>query len=259
MSFKSPCGGFKLDEKSFSLDENGVLSVSGGGSIPKPLTYDYMPEGYPSKGVGTVTLMEEQELKFSDLGGMSVAVSPVQFDISVGQIYTVVWDGVEYSCVCHDSEQGPYIGNPALIGLESTSEPFVYIKDSGRYMWGSYDTVTSHTIGVTGPDMVYKTIDKKFLPEAEKFVVDATNLPSDNTGWGNLSDSLTAALDAGDEIFLDVYGDGGILLKLTNARSGEYLFIYPKNNRTVSAYVLEAFKSDGGKLKNYDIYTHTGP
>ena len=32
MSFKIPCGGFKLDENSFSLDENGVLSVSGGGS-----------------------------------------------------------------------------------------------------------------------------------------------------------------------------------------------------------------------------------
>lgn len=30
MSFKIPCGGFKLDEKSFSLDVNGVLSVSGG-------------------------------------------------------------------------------------------------------------------------------------------------------------------------------------------------------------------------------------
>ena len=252
MSFKIPCGGFKLDEKSFSLDENGVLS------IPKPLTYDYMPEGYPSKSVETVTLMEEQELKFSDLGGVFTAGSPVQLGISVGQIYTVVWDGVEYSCVCHDSEQGPYIGNPALIGLESTSEPFIYMEDSGRYMWGSYNAATIHTIGVTGPDMVYKTIDKKFLPEVGKFVVDATNLPSNTTGWDNLSDSLRAALDAGTEIFLDVYGDGGALLKLTNAGNGEYLFIYPKDNRTVSAYVLQALKSDGGKLKNYDIYTHTG-
>ena len=34
----------------------------GGGSVPKPLTYDYMPEGYPSKTMGTVTLMEEQEV-----------------------------------------------------------------------------------------------------------------------------------------------------------------------------------------------------
>ena len=33
MSFKIPCGGFRLDEESFSLDENGVLSVSGGGVL----------------------------------------------------------------------------------------------------------------------------------------------------------------------------------------------------------------------------------
>ena len=251
MSFKIPCGGFKLDEKSFSLDKNDVLS------IPKPLTYDYMPEGYPSKSIETVTLMEEQEVKFSNLGGTFTASSPVQFYISVGQTYTVVWDGVEYSCVGHDFEQGTYIGNPALIGLESTSEPFVYLKDGSRYMWVSYDTSTSHTISVTGLGMVYKTIDKKFLPEAGKFVVDATNLPSDTTGWGNLSDSLRAAIDAGTEIFLDVYGNGKTLLKLTNAKGGEYLFIYPKDYRTVSVYVLEALKSDGGELKNYDIYTHT--
>ena len=50
MSLKIPCGGFKLDEKSFSLDENGVLS------IPKPLTYDYMPEGYPSKSEETTSI-----------------------------------------------------------------------------------------------------------------------------------------------------------------------------------------------------------
>ena len=50
MSFKIPCGGFKLDEKSFSLDKNDVLSIS------KPLTYDYMPEGYPSKSEGTTSI-----------------------------------------------------------------------------------------------------------------------------------------------------------------------------------------------------------
>ena len=252
MSFKVPCGGFRLDEKSFSLDENGVLSV------PKPLTYDYMPEGYPSKGIGYVTLMEEQEVTFSNMGGVFTATSPVQFDISDGQTYTIVWDGVEYSCVCHVIEGIPYIGNPAALNLESTGEPFSYLKEGSIYMWLSYDTSASHTISVTTQGTVYKTIDKKFLPEAEKFVVDATNLPSGAAGWGNLHDSLEAAIDAGSEIFLDVYGDGKTLLKLTNAKAGEYLFIYPKSINTVSAYVLEAFKSDGGKLNNYDIYTHTG-
>ena len=259
MSFKIPCGGFRLDEESFSLDDNGVLSVSGGGgSIPKPLTYDYMPEGYPSKSVETVTLMEEQEVTFSNVGGVYVATAPVKIDISVGQTYTVVWDGVEYSCVGHDSEQGTYIGNPAFIGLESTSEPFVYLEDGSRYMWGSYDTSTSHTIKVIGPQEIYTTMDVKFIPVAGKFVVDATNLPSDTTGWGNLHNSLEAALDAGAEIFLDVYGDGESLLKLTNASGSLYLFIYPKNDSTVSAYILEILASDGGELKNYDIYTHTG-
>lgn len=37
MSFKIPCGGFRLDENSFSLDENGVLSISGSGSDLTPI------------------------------------------------------------------------------------------------------------------------------------------------------------------------------------------------------------------------------
>ena len=254
----------------FEVDVNGLtqqyrtkpvmnVNITGSsGSIPKPLTYDYMPEGYPKKVIGAVTLMEEREVAFTSYGSLFAATSPVKFDILDGQTYTVVWDGVEYSCVGHaTTEAGNYIGNPEALGGESTGEPFLYAPEQ-NYLWVSYNTSTSHTIKVTTQGTVYKTIDKKFLPKAEKFVVDATNLPSDTAGWGNLSESLKAALDAGTEIFLDVYGNGENLLKLTNAMSREYLFIYPKNDRTVSAYVLEALASDGGELKNYDIYTHTG-
>ena len=161
MSFKIPCGGFKLDEKSFSLDENGVLS------IPKPLTYDYMPEGYPSKSVGTVTLMEEQEVTFSDMGGGAYeAAEPVKIDISDGQTYTIVWDGVEYSCVCHVANGVSYIGNPVAFGAESTGEPFVYVIMGSQYIWVSYDTATSHTIKVTTIGTIYQTIDVNMLPKA---------------------------------------------------------------------------------------------
>ena len=60
----------------FEVDVNGLtqrystkptmnVDITGSSaSVPKPLTYDYMPEGYPSKSVGTVTLMEEQEVTF---------------------------------------------------------------------------------------------------------------------------------------------------------------------------------------------------
>ncbi len=173
MSFKIPCGGFKLDEKSFSLDENGVLSVSGGGgSIPKPLTYDYMPEGYPSKSVGTVTLMEEQEVTFADSGeGVYRATAPVKIDVLDGQTYTVVWDGVEYSCVGHVTRGGSYIGNPAAFGAESTGEPFVY-ANLGSSIWVSYDTATSHTIKVMRQQETYTPMDANFIPNTIQRVGD---------------------------------------------------------------------------------------
>lgn len=231
----------------------------GGGSIPKPLTYDYMPEGYPSKSIEPTTIMEEQEVAFADIGGIYAAAAPVEIDVLDGQTYTIVWDGVEYSCIGHVAGGNIYIGNPQFLGPESTptGEPFLYAVVN-QSTWISYDTTTSHTIGVTGPDTVYKTIDKKFLPEAKKFVVNATNLPTNTTGWRNLHDSLKAALDAGAEIFLDVYGNGKTLLKLTNAYGTGYLFMYPKKSDTVSAYILTAYLSDGGSLKEYDIYTNTG-
>lgn len=138
---------------------------SGGGSIPKPLTYDYMPEGYPSKSIETVTLMEEQELAFADMGGAFGATAPVKIDISDGQTYTIVWDGVEYSCVGHVLEGGSYIGNPAAFGLEATSEPFLYFNGE-QPAWASYDTATSHTISVTTQATTYEKIDENFLPKS---------------------------------------------------------------------------------------------
>ena len=171
MSFKIPCGGFKLDEKLFSLDKNDVLS------IPKPLTYDYMPEGYPSKSVGYVTLMEEQELKFSDSGGVFTADSPVQLGIYVGQTYTVVWDGVEYSCVCHVCEDSKYIGNPAAIGLESTGEPFLYVTEPiGQ--WASYDTATSHTIEVMRQQETITPMSADFMPVVDGVIISSSTADS---------------------------------------------------------------------------------
>ena len=172
MSFKIPCGGFKLDEKSFSLDKNDVLS------IPKPLTYDYMPEGYPSKGVETVTLMEEQEVAFADSGeGAYRATAPVKIDVLDGQTYTVVWDGVEYSCVGHVTRGGSYIGNPAAFGAESTGEPFVY-ANLGSSIWASYDTATTHTIKVMRQQETYTTMDVNFIPNTIQRVGDDVIIPS---------------------------------------------------------------------------------
>ena len=172
MSFKIPCGGFKLDEKLFSLDKNDVLS------IPKPLTYDYMPEGYPSKSIEYVTLMEEQEVTFYDTdSGLMEAFSPVALDTKLGDKLTVVWDGVSYDVVVKELvTPGPggnmvkiMFGNLALINKgESEDYPFVCCGVSApvdEFFWDTADTAASHTIKVMRPTVKYTPIDINYMPE----------------------------------------------------------------------------------------------
>ena len=139
----------------------------GGGSVPKPLTYDYMPEGYPKKSVQTTTLMEEQELAFALAGGaVYIALLTEALDIAEGQTYTVNWDGTEYRCVCGANNATLYIGNPAIMGAgDDTGEPFIYgyNKNISSGQFATFDTSATHTISV-------KTIAETITPMAEEFM-----------------------------------------------------------------------------------------
>lgn len=167
---KVPCGGFRIDNDTLKLKSDGTLyAAGGGGSIPKPLTYDYMPEGYPSKSIGTVTLMEEQEVSpFTDAGeGLMSAVSPVVLELADGDNLTVVWDGVSYDTVVTMVRgQFPAFGNLGLAGMgDVTDYPFLYLN-GGTPTWITADTATSHTIKVIATKTVYNTIDVNMLPKA---------------------------------------------------------------------------------------------
>ena len=139
-------------------------------SIPKPLTYDYMPEGYPEKNIQTVTLMEEQEVDFSIRTGELVgAYSPVQFVPVLGQTYTISFDGVEYECEAKSPEAGwVYFGNLHIMmpSKEDTGEPFIYTNE-GSWLWmGSSGTIEmgNHTIGVTNVTETITPMAEEFLP-----------------------------------------------------------------------------------------------
>lgn len=141
----------------------------GGGSVPKPLTYDYMPEGYPSKSVQTTTLMEEQEVAFASPGdGMpNVGIPTTTFIPVEGQTYIVNWDGAEHECVCSIFGGGYLVlGNLSIVGAgDDTGEPFIYLNlPSKGSEFETFDTASSHTIKVTTISTVYQTIDEKFLP-----------------------------------------------------------------------------------------------
>lgn len=142
---------------------------SGDVSIPKPLTYDYMPEGYPSKSVETVTLMEEQEVAFTNSEGLMMAISPVAFELAEGDNLTVVWDGVNWdAAVTVFGGQYPAFGNLGLGDLgDITDHPFIYFgRGGGNALWATTDTAANHTIKVTATKTVFQSMSEDFIPQS---------------------------------------------------------------------------------------------
>ena len=169
---KISCGGFMLGEGLVLSEDGKTLSVSGGGggSVPKPLTFDYMPDGYPTKSVGTVTLMEEQEVAFtfSERERVYMAQLTNAFKIVDGQTYTVIWDGTEYICVSSLANMRLIIGNLSIVGAGSdTGEPFVYgyNRKNGYGMFATHDTSASHTISVKTAEEIVTPIAEEYLPK----------------------------------------------------------------------------------------------
>ena len=139
----------------------------GGSSVPKPLTFDYMPEGYPTKSVETTTLMEKQQVAFelSEEEGVYIALITNAFKIVDGQIYTVNWDGTEYICVPSLADVGLIIGNLSIAGMgDDTGEPFIYVYNTDG-IFGALDTSASHTISVKTTAETVTQMAFDYMPE----------------------------------------------------------------------------------------------
>ena len=168
---KISCGGFMLGEGLVLSEDGKTLSVSGGGggSVPKPLTYDYMPEGYPTKSVQTTTLMEEQQVAFTLNEGYGAYMAQLTnaFEIVEGQTYTVNWDGTEYECVGVVIESQPALGNLSIMDKGSdTGEPFLYAYNARQHtgMFVAIGTAVSHTISVKTTEEIVTPMAEEFLP-----------------------------------------------------------------------------------------------
>ena len=136
------------------------MTIEGGSSVPKPLTYDYMPEGYPTKAMGAVPIMEEQEVAFALAQG-TVYLAQLQRPLKIvgGQTYTVNWDGTEYECVGFTMGSDSGLGNLSLMGTgDDTGEPFLCI-------YGGIFTATEGSVVA----VVYTLILSLFFYKTIKF------------------------------------------------------------------------------------------
>ena len=156
------------------IETNGEIKrcpSSGGGSVPKPLTYDYMPAGYPSKSVQTTTLMEEQAIEFEVNEYAGVATLPNPIEIIEGQTYIVKWDGTEYQCVGTNMNQEMVLGNQSIDGeAADTGEPFLYIYNISQQagFFETLDKSASHTISVKTTKETVTPMAEEFLPTTAK-------------------------------------------------------------------------------------------
>ena len=143
----------------------------GGGSVPKPLTYDYMPEGYPKKTLGTVTVMEEQALAFALVkNGIYGTFMDAPLDIVGGQTYKVTWDEAEYECTCVDDGKTKFLGNASIFGNGiDTGEPFLYHWYQKAF--ATFDTSASHTISVKRVEEIVTPMAEEFLPTGIKELI----------------------------------------------------------------------------------------
>ena len=224
----------------------------GGGSVPKPLTYDYMPEGYPKKTMGTVTVMEEQELAFAAAGSSYFTVLPSLLDIIEGQTYTVKWDGTEHECVCSIlNGEILVLGNLSIIGMgRDTGEPFCYASVEDGFI--TFDTSASHTISVKTTAEAITPIDEKYLPTipADKLPeIPATKLPIISfvmvSNTGNTATCNTTYKDA-----VNLAMNGNIRAFLTDNKNYYYCVSVSKGNNTayggdclIFKFVMESFNT----------------
>lgn len=232
----------------------------GGGSVPKPLTYDYMPEGYPKKTVQTTVPMEEQEVAFSDVGGgMYGNTVLVEISLVLGQTYTVNWDGTEYECVCVDINGMLAIGNVSLAGAsEDTGEPFLYAD--GKF--GTPDTSPSHTISVKTTGEVVTPMAEEFLPATVAEIKETANNAqtaaetAQNTA-NNAKNIASAALPLSGGV-IQISGGGAVAtLKLSEftaaAGNVQKRGIQIGGSGAYGGYILEVTSGD---ITIYDSLAH---
>lgn len=209
-------------------------SQSAGGSITKPLTYDYMPEGYPSKAMGTITLMEEQELAFVLKNSVYVVELIPGFKVVEGQTYAVNWDGTEYECVGAISNSMSLFGNLSIMGMgDDTGEPFLYAYDKNMAvgLFATLDTSASHTIGVKTTGEIFTPMAEEFLPAGVGTAALIYNLGGNRYSSELTYDELYERLLDGKQVVLHRIGNKEYLYltKWMNGSNGDISLAFGSN------------------------------
>ena len=127
-----------------------------------PIDPERLPEGYPYKAIEKVALVENMSV---EPGYHTPSTYEVDFEFTVGETYTVEWNGKTYECTAALMEGTGVIGNLIIMGIgDDTGEPFVmYTYGGNLYIKGEGDTAILSIYGVAE---IIHPISSDFLPPA---------------------------------------------------------------------------------------------
>ena len=120
---------------------------------------------YTKNPVETI-VVEERTLSFTEAHeGIYGAEAPPLFLATVGETYTVYWDGTAYECICVNYMGSPVLGNLSIaLGGGDTGEPFVIMMSNEYIVIYASDTSASHTVSISKIRQEVVKIDTKYLP-----------------------------------------------------------------------------------------------
>ena len=130
-----------------------------------------MPEGYPSKKLQSITIVDGKKVMFQDIGIPNLMSSfQTSTAIIAGDKLTVIWDGESYDItVIEKAPYGLVFGNLSLLGEEGYQSDLPFageIKIQNNFYditLYSNQTEESHTITVILHKVIYTPIDQNFL------------------------------------------------------------------------------------------------
>lgn len=200
MSFKIPCGGFRLDEKSFSLDENGVLSVSGGGGGVQPdynqndkTALDYIKNRpFYAEELHHVSLDPEGTIVLYKVSSDIPSISNPQVNDTI-----TVWDnGLKGESHIMASTETGYLTSEFMCcvafqdnaTIEIYGVPFV-LPERGTYFAKSKNAGVTITgvaksgastpeISWDGNTVTIKKLDEKFIPDMDSVILNSSTTDS---------------------------------------------------------------------------------
>ena len=211
---KVPCGGFKLDENFFDMNENDELSLAGG----EGKAYQYVV----TDGTGNVkwedrlayvateeqVIFSQEDIAFVEDNGIHGA-GPLDMPeiINVGEKYRVNFDGETYDCIAYIEplDSTVCIGNGSIIGMpDDTGEHFVieYYSDAAKIVILTRLTNPTHTVSISRIVETIHKIPQVYFPEKTKVYIRIDD------GYMYLDSERTKKLSAED--FISAVNSSGI-------------------------------------------------